>query len=533
MESEDSNYGEGGGGNGAATTTRTDSVAGGRMKQTERRGGDREGAGGDGVGVSEDPENRHEGAGVGMPVEVDGGDQRSEPDASSPPNEKLPPSEHGADPSGDVAGPNSNESGDLGIASDRLGVGGVVDASGVESESPSFLDRPVIDPSSLPDPAGAEVENETELTEPELEIPEVFEIDGVFVRMGDEEIEIPEVDVTVRDDGAFAEVVGAIDAVRVADVLQGVWVQADRSNDPDFAPGGYSVRLLGIDSESGTLMVVQQHGDAGVSSGTFPIELEHLELRILGPHDGDAFAADMPGIRALGGRYSRADADWPRETRVSFIGNDLMIEDKRYRRGSAEQFRAMQEGGSLGAMPDPSTARAPGDGRRTIDFFGIPAGSSRICFIIDRSPSMKSQWGQVIDQLRKTVQGFSSRTRFEIVFFGGTNQADVIDGEGWATGTPAARRRVLDALKGLEPRGSGTDPEAALQYAFGRLDPRPDLIVLITDGQMATAVPGRIRSLNNGSRPTRVNTIAIGTSVNETLLQQIARENDGTYRRLK
>lgn len=525
-------YGEGNGGFLGPTTADMESVADAPTRDTVRTGADGEGRAGEGSGVAESIDAPMTGAGVGDDSQESLDGEMTETGELPAATSESPPthSPEAADTLGNVVGSSASDRTDLGIASDRGQVAGVHDADAETAVDQSFLDQPVADPAMLAefDPIN---EPQDALADDEDAASMLVEVGGVFV-LEEETIKIPTVEVEQRDDAGFIREVGGVAPPTLSEVLRGAWEQegAPPRSHADFAPGGYTRRAIAFDPASGTLTVVQEHGPAGIVAGEHRFRVDGRTLEFAGPVEGAEFPPRSPGVVALGGDYRSPTNPLPLAHRVEFIDGVLRLEDKRYIRMDAESYRAMLAGNAGRASNATPIPPSPDGGRRTIDFFGIPSGASRICFIIDRSPSMAFQWNGVIRELKKVVESFTPRTRFEIVFFGGTRQADTIDGPGWSTGTAAARSKVLSALDGVLPNGSGTDPDSAFQYAFESLDPQPDVIVLLTDGQVSPGTADVLRGLNIGIRRTRINTLGMGTVVNEPLLRQIAAEHGGTYR---
>ncbi|MGA1045442.1 MAG: magnesium chelatase, partial [Phycisphaerales bacterium] len=62
------------------------------------------------------------------------------------------------------------------------------------------------------------------------------------------------------------------------------------------------------------------------------------------------------------------------------------------------------------------------------------------------------------------------------------------------------------------------------------LDPRPDAIFFLTDGEVPADTPALVRRLNDRIRPTVINTVAFGTEAGRAALEEIARDSDGIFR---
>jgi hypothetical protein len=92
----------------------------------------------------------------------------------------------------------------------------------------------------------------------------------------------------------------------------------------------------------------------------------------------------------------------------------------------------------------------------------------------------------------------------------------------------ADRRNAMQVIAN-QGSGSGTDPTGAFEFAFRTLNPLPDCIYYMTDGQTYADVVGLLRSLNAGPQKTSIHAIAFGDQTLEAVMKQIAAENNGTY----
>ncbi|MBI3855133.1 MAG: VWA domain-containing protein [Planctomycetes bacterium] len=144
----------------------------------------------------------------------------------------------------------------------------------------------------------------------------------------------------------------------------------------------------------------------------------------------------------------------------------------------------------------PRAARRPEGPGRTYAFYDVPVHSSRVCFVIDRSRSMREQdrFDSARHELKRLLESMPDGSLVNVVFFG------------WTQNCFAKMPRTLDAPSrrelevfidrcGLE---SGTDLYGALEKALtmvgnpdtGRLhEDGVDTIVVLSDGQ---ATVGRI-----------------------------------------
>jgi hypothetical protein len=158
-------------------------------------------------------------------------------------------------------------------------------------------------------------------------------------------------------------------------------------------------------------------------------------------------------------------------------------------------WKANREDFEAGAYAPGAPRALPGPGR-TFAFYDIPVHSSRVCFVIDRSRSMREQgrFDAAKQELKRLLASMPEGSLVNIIFFGGTTacfgrSARVLDAR-----TRRDATEFVDRM-GLE---SGTDLFGALEKALtmvgnpdsGRLyDDGVDTIVVLSDGQ---ATVGRL-----------------------------------------
>jgi len=226
------------------------------------------------------------------------------------------------------------------------------------------------------------------------------------------------------------------------------------------------------------------------------------------------------GVKYLGHaqwqvRLSALDALRRSRDAVGPIVESMAINDVRYRKQAAAALARITET-ELPPDPDlwrdwwkanredfeagnysPRARRLPeGPGRTTTAFYEIPVHSTRVCFVIDRSRSMKEQgrFDAARRELKRLLDTMPDGSLVNVIFFG------------WTQNCFAKSPRPLDAQTrrdlgifidrcGLE---SGTDLYGALEKALtmvgnpdtGRLhEDGVDTIVVLSDGQ---ATVGRI-----------------------------------------
>jgi len=164
-------------------------------------------------------------------------------------------------------------------------------------------------------------------------------------------------------------------------------------------------------------------------------------------------------------------------------------------------------------------------------FFGTSSKGNRLVFVIDKSGSMKQRAGQEnrLDkaklELKRTLGALSPEKEFFIFFY--DSVALPMPGGSLLKATP---ENISKAIKWIDTVGcnGGTQPMAALNGAFNL---KAETVWLLTDGVFfnTDSLINGIRTSNAGVKA-RINTVAFIDRRGERVLQQIAKENGGTYR---
>ena len=203
-------------------------------------------------------------------------------------------------------------------------------------------------------------------------------------------------------------------------------------------------------------------------------------------------------------------------------------------------WKANRENFEAGSY-SPRSVRLPEGPGRTYAFYEVPVHSSRVCFVIDRSRSMKDQgrFDHARQELKRLLESMPDGSLVNVIFFG------------WTTNCFAKMPKVLDAQTrrdletfidrcGFE---SGTDLYGALEKALSNIgnpdtgklyEDGVDTIVVLSDGQatvgkiidddlLAWVVTRRARFL----RPV-INTISL--SSDSKSLRLLAEKTGGEYR---
>lgn len=165
-------------------------------------------------------------------------------------------------------------------------------------------------------------------------------------------------------------------------------------------------------------------------------------------------------------------------------------------------------------------------------FFGTRSKGNRLVFIIDKSGSMSgSRLQNAKKELIRTLKSLPPTKSFFVYFY--DNRGKPMPGAKLLVASPKNVNEIIKWVDTVTSSG-GTDPTGALRGSFQL---KAETIWLLTDGQFSSNVAALCRQLNPKpnnptSRVTRVliNTVAFGGD--SGTLQQIAKENDGTYVRV-
>ncbi|HEX7901427.1 MAG TPA: VWA domain-containing protein [Planctomycetota bacterium] len=196
------------------------------------------------------------------------------------------------------------------------------------------------------------------------------------------------------------------------------------------------------------------------------------------------------GVGAVVERLPAADARWRNEACATLgkaTGREMPADAwPDWWRRNAEDFRA----GRVNAA-----AESAGPGRTT--FYDIPLHSTRVCFVIDRSGSMREngRFQAARAELLTLLDRLPDGARVNIVFFGGTPSF-------WAKTTRILDAQARkDATRWIEDQGleSGTDLYRALEKSLGLVgwadsgklrEDGVDTLFVLSDGE---ATVGRLQ----------------------------------------
>lgn len=187
------------------------------------------------------------------------------------------------------------------------------------------------------------------------------------------------------------------------------------------------------------------------------------------------------------------------------------------------------------------TGKEPG-----INFFGTAAEGTKFIYIVDSSGSMEepargergvTRWTRAISELNKSLSKLKPHQSFYIYFFSDETvrlyETDPrrtgrmgIAARGLQPATTATKSKAQKWIRTILPGGM-TNPEMALQHA---LSLQPDAIFLLTDGEFEDADELMARINKHNIHKVVIHTIAFDNDAGGGVLQEIAKQNGGTYR---
>ena len=320
--------------------------------------------------------------------------------------------------------------------------------------------------------------------------------------------------------------------------LRGTWRQVglDPGATADFAPAGSSSRFLGIDPQRRRMLSVSGWGDpvglvlAGEVEAGFRSS-GRVSIRVREDLEGGKYP-DLPAtLPADWGTYERPTEEalelkWSLDNGVLRIGMRTYEPCEPSELDGLLQDSGAEAGATSTHAPVVSAVETAGAG--SVDFFGLKATGRWFCYIVDVSGSMgrNGKLDRLKEELVRSLQALPSDARFYVLFFSGsTNTLQ----KNWlkASGSSGFIQQL-----GRVGSSGGTDPREAIRIALAQLDPKPDAIFFMTDGQIPGDCSGLVNQLNGASPKVRIHTVAFGADAKGASLSQIAADNGGQYRKV-
>lgn len=200
-------------------------------------------------------------------------------------------------------------------------------------------------------------------------------------------------------------------------------------------------------------------------------------------------------------------------------------------------------GGSISDVDVRTGASGAGSGEGA-SFFGIEASGQRFAYIVDRSGSMNtitrggelSRWELTQIELIRSVHGLAAHSDFFVVLYS-SGATPLFGGSEWIKASKNNKTSTGYAMMSSRANG-GTEPVDAFAMVLA-LDPKPDAVYFMTDGEFSQDVPGRVSQLNTRRR-VPIHCILFGqpgspeiTRRVEGMLQNMARKSRGRYQHVR
>lgn len=254
-------------------------------------------------------------------------------------------------------------------------------------------------------------------------------------------------------------------------------------------------------------------------------------------HDGDS--ADSSGFDSIntpggGGLEATIETVSPREL-ASLTSAVLLNEsgDLAALQGQNELLGGSGTGGGAGGSGGGSGGGF-GDGHGAgigPGFFGTQGEGRTFIYIVDMSGSMGGKrFQRAIAELNRSINRLKPHQEFYVYFFNDSTKPLF---DKYPTrlliATPANKGRATRWISSRRPNGL-TNPMFALEQALAF---KPDVIFLLTDGELENAADVRDMLRKRNQHGTTIHTIAFESSEGSATLEAIAKENKGVYRFVK
>jgi hypothetical protein len=165
-------------------------------------------------------------------------------------------------------------------------------------------------------------------------------------------------------------------------------------------------------------------------------------------------------------------------------------------------------------------------------FFGVRSVGSRFAYIVDVSASMDvdRRWSAAVDELQRSIAQLPDHAQFALYLYSSSVASPRFQ-KGWNYAGRRMAVRIRQWLDDISPHG-GTQPIPAFSESLS-LEPRPDVIFFMTDGQIPPSTPRDVAAMVDRGTPVVINTIAFGNPDSQDLLRLIAQRTGGEYRYAK
>ncbi len=178
----------------------------------------------------------------------------------------------------------------------------------------------------------------------------------------------------------------------------------------------------------------------------------------------------------------------------------------------------------------------------SVQFFGSAGKGRRIGFAVDCSGSMLAggRLRRAQEELIRSIEGLPDYVSVCVAFFNDgcvTAPAPAVPGAVDIRGYAKVRPGMIAALRHWMqqvPAKGGTRPARAIRYLFDQGDP-PDVIFLLSDGEIESEEVESILSVDKNRGPAPVHTVLFNLSGNDggESLRHVANETGGTFSRTR
>lgn len=204
------------------------------------------------------------------------------------------------------------------------------------------------------------------------------------------------------------------------------------------------------------------------------------------------------------------------------VGIDLSATGSLEAQGGGQAGIGGAAGGSLGPG---------GGGGGGASFFGIGGRGSRFVYIVDISGSMANgmRYQVAMEELKRSLTALPDFAQFVVYLFSDQCYEPPFQ-DSYLKAMPSNVVRMKKWIDTTGPMG-GTEPTTSFERAL-TLNPLPDVIFFLTDGEIPESVPEMLSERNgaNGKKRVVIHTVAFSNDAGQGLLRRIARDSEGTFR---
>jgi len=293
----------------------------------------------------------------------------------------------------------------------------------------------------------------------------------------------------------------------------------------------HAVIILGLSLPTLVVMRQQESLDLDSSSNVFEEfeALQDLEIELAEQLDtefvSELLDPEVATFTELSGEES-LQGDLVSSDMVPFVNEASLAED-----GTLAELSQLF-GADGNGMADLET----GVGGAAVSFFGTKVEARRILFILDNSGGMRhgGKFEALLSELRKSVDALKAQQEFYVIFYSDTVYPLYYpeSAQRFVAATDENREQLGRWLDSVEfCTGNAIDEALAATAVI-----RPDVVFLLTDGNLFTTEKKKAMLLDRGERPYPIHTFGLGVSKNSKVaagLLEVAEVNGGTFRAIR